>query len=127
MSRKSEHSLEQAVVVTQFPLRHTLESREWAIDVLKNNLNVPPRLARQRRESIEVLEGLNARERAGRVHANSSELMAAVDHMDKAAREVYVSLGRNDHPNRTADYVRDVERWCKHARSHLANIAAGDR
>lgn len=36
------------------------------------------------------------------------------------------SLARGDDPNRSIDFVRDVERWCKRAMFHLSDEARRD-
>lgn len=49
---------------------------------------------------------------------------AAFVAMTTAVINLESSLARGDHPNLSAEYVRDVERWCKHALTHLS-IEAG--
>ncbi len=41
-----------------------------------------------------------------------------------AAMALGEAIDRNEHPTRVADYIRDVERWCKHAHGNLASWPA---
>ena len=54
--------------------------------------------------------------------------MTRLDHSARnitvAAMTLAEAINKGDHPTRVADYIRDVERWCRHAHGNLASWPA---
>jgi hypothetical protein len=54
-----------------------------------------------------------------RKYPPSQHALLAVREINAAIAELRQAMNRQDHPNRIADYVREVERQCRFMHDHL--------